>query len=511
MEFQSILFLNPDDSRRAEARTAPGCFADLNLDQIVDAATAGRQEYDVTSFFYAPLRDREAIAYRHEVFQDLEQPAVRDSIRAFTEQLAVMRRYRVMCDKHSYTYGKEAWLLESAHVYCDAVQHLVERLDGLDLRSCGLRAFREYIGGYAESASFLALAARVRRLKEALASIRYCVLIKGNTVRVRKYEGEADYSDEVDSLFAKFKQGAAKSYLVEMPISMGMGHVEASILSLVAKLYPETFEDLDDFAATMQAFADVIILRFDREIQFYLAWLEFIGQIKHHGLAFCYPSVAATTKQVWARGSFDLALANKLSVDGAPVICNDFCLHGAERIFVVSGPNQGGKTTFARMFGQVHYLASLGCPVPGSAAQLFLCDQIFTHFGKEEAIVSHDGKLQDDLKRIHAILARATPESIIIMNEIFTSTTVSDALLLGTRILQAMSALDALCVCVTFLDELSVLNEKTVSMVSTVVPENPSQRTFKVVRRPADGRSYALAIAEKYRLTYDALKERIHP
>lgn len=101
MEFRSILFLNPDDSRRAEARTAPGCFADLNLDQIVDAATAGRQEYDVPSFFYAPLRDREAIAYRHEVFQDLEQPAVRDSIRACTEQLAVMRRYRVMCDKHS--------------------------------------------------------------------------------------------------------------------------------------------------------------------------------------------------------------------------------------------------------------------------------------------------------------------------------------------------------------------------------------------------------------------------
>ncbi len=509
MAFHSMLFERSEDSSIAETLEAPAFFGDLNLDQIVDAITAGRQEYHLKPFFYTSLQNIDAIEYRYEIMQDLENKNLFEHIKSFAQNMRAIREHLTQRDKLYYKYQKESWFLDAVEIYCKAVLCLVQDLTLVDVKSRGFLNFRKYITDYSKSDGFTSLTAETKQLKADLSTITYCLLIKGNCIQVRNYESEVDYSAEVEKTFEKFKQGAVKDYKVEFSNYPDMNHVEAGVLDLVAKLYPDIFLHLDGYCEKYGNFLDETISTFDREIQFYVAYLEYIARFKQAGLPFCYPHISDTCKEVYDYEGFDLALANKLMTENSRVVCNDFYLKGQERIIVVSGPNQGGKTTFARMFGQLHYLASIGCPVPGREAKLFLFDNIFTHFEKEETIKNLRGKLEDDLVRIYDILSQATANSIIIMNEIFTSTTLKDAVFLGKKIMEKIIQLDLLCVCVTFIDELASLSEKTVSMVSTVVPEFPAQRTYKIIRRPADGRLYAISIAEKYRLTYDCLKERI--
>lgn len=510
MDLRSILFDGPADRANAQNAQAPPFFADLNLDQVVDAITAAWADYDLKRFFYTPLWRAEAVTYRHEAFQDLKDPALLGRVRAFAQAMREMRAHLAhTTDERGHTHWKNAWFLDAVAIYCDAVKRLASDLSTLPVRSRGFLALRDHVVRYAASSAFTSLDEEMRALKADLATVRYCVTIKSGAFTVRKYDEETDYSAEVEATFEKFKLGAVRSYLVDYKSSYEMSQIEEIILDFVGRLFSEIFSHLDDYRARTAAFVDETLACFDREVHFYVAYLEHLANLGRAGLPFCFPRIAVTSKEIYDRDGFDLALAHKLVGENKPVVCNDFHLTGPERIIVVTGPNQGGKTTFARAFGQLHYLASLGCPVPGREAQLVLCDDIFTHFEREEDIETLRGKLEDDLVRIRAILARATPRSIIVMNEIFTSTTLRDEIFLSTKIMEKIIALDLLCIWVTFVDELSSFAPQTVSMVSTVVPENPAQRTLKIVRRPADGLAYAVAIAQKYRLTYDAINERI--
>lgn len=509
MVFYSILFPNPADRPLETTPEAPDYFVDLNLDQIVETITAGRQDYHLQPFFNAPLHNVDAVRYRQEVMGDLENKTLRDPIESFSQSMRTMREYLVQADELRHPYQKKRWFVGAVRVYCNAVRTLVDNLARAELLSRGFRGFSAHLLHYVESDHFASLLADTNQVEADLSAVRYCLLIKDNGIRVRKYESEVDYSLVIEETFGKFKLGAAKDYRITFPEWPPLNHVEAQILDFVAQLFPDVFSELDSYCVNHASYLDETIGIFDREIQFYLAYLEYMAIFRRVGLKFCYPQVSDDVKEVYDHGGYDASLAYRLIRDRLSVVCNDFRLQGQERIFVVSGPNQGGKTTFARTFGQLHHLASIGCPVPGREAQLFLFDRLFTHFEKEENIDNLRGKLQDDLVRIHAILGQATPNSIVIMNEIFTSTTLQDAIFLGKKVMEQLIELDLLCVCVTFIDEMASLSEKVVSMTSMIVPDNPAVRTYKIVRRPADGLSYAKTIAEKHRLTYDCLKERI--
>ncbi|RME40842.1 MAG: DNA mismatch repair protein MutS, partial [Caldilineae bacterium] len=91
MAFHSILF--DTDGVQKETAAQPPFFPDLNLDQVIDAITAPKQDYNLKPFYYTPLRDVETILYRHEVMRDLEDDTLRTRINAFAQKMTITRRY----------------------------------------------------------------------------------------------------------------------------------------------------------------------------------------------------------------------------------------------------------------------------------------------------------------------------------------------------------------------------------------------------------------------------------
>lgn len=500
----------PADEYERQASADPQFFRDLNLDQIFGSISGAKSEYNLGPFFRQPLRSVAAIEYRQAAMSDVGREPILGALRSFADSMRAVRATLAQIAKLYYKYQKEAWLLDAAGAYCNAVQALHAGLSSAETRSDAFAALKRFLSGYIAAEAFRSLAADIATVSEKLGTIRYTLLIRGGSVTVARYLEQTDYEREIEEDFDRFRQGDVARHVFKFANSVQMNHIEAGILDRVAKLFPEALAALDEFGAQHDGFVDGVIAQFDREVQFYVAYHEHVSRLAGKGVSFCLPEITTEKGDLYASGAFDLALAYAIASKPDPVVTNDFQLEGRERIIIVSGPNQGGKTTFARMFGQLHYLSSLGLPVPGDKARLYKFDRIFTHFETSENLHNLRGKLYDDLVRLRATVSEATSDSIVILNEVFNSTSLKDAVFLSGEILKAILRLDAFCVCVTFIDELAALSaDKMVSMASTVNPENVAERTFKVVRKPPDGLAYAISIAEKYKLTYRQLQQRL--
>lgn len=527
MKRLSLLFVDADQEQLVKI-AKPVYFHDLNLDKVISHIVDGREKYKLNQYFYNLNKNLEQIQYRQEIMKDFEEEKVYKTILSYSKCLADIRNTLDRIENLYYPLQQQRCYLELALRYQKNLEDFLEGLKSVQVKSVGLK---ELINQFIEilcTGTFVEFKNKTANLCESLKKIRYCVVIVENKVSVRRCE-EDDYAGEV----------AKNLYLSDIPLdddnivgnqTVDLNHVEAQILEGVAQLYPEPFARLDSYCkqymrplvaseveypsdslrASRYPFMDHNILIWERELQFYLAYLEYIAPLKHLGLAFCIPNIDISNKQVRAEQTFDLALATRLMEEtGQKVVVNDLSLINDEQIFVITGPNQGGKTTFARMFGQLHHLAGLGCPVPGLNTQLGFCDAIYTHFSYREDIRAGHGKLEEDLIRIHDNLKEATASSIFIMNELFDSTTYDDALYLSEQIIRKLLAKKIVTVWVTFIDALTLISPQIVSLMSMVETEDLTRRTFKICRKPADGLAYALSLAEKYGLTYNRLMERI--
>ncbi|HEU4567508.1 MAG TPA: hypothetical protein VFR99_05685 [Marmoricola sp.] len=509
MRFPGLLnpFVPPEQLRPG----SPAATRDLALDVLFDAVAARFPDAGLPETLRLPCADERTVRWRQEVFADLAVDALAASVRGFYEAMAVVQRHRRLVERLRSREQRHGWALTAVLEYCRAVEALRDGLEGASVASPALRSLATYLADHTASPEFGRLVGRARELRAALERVEFAVLVRGPRVTVGDYDGEPDYGAVVTEVFDRLRDEAREPVSARLaPAGAEMDHVEAQIVGLVGRLHPELFAELEQFCLQHEDFVDTTLAQVAADLVFFLAVDGFYAPLRAAGLAVCLPRLLpAEDRRLRADAVFDAALAHRLVHEGQPVVCSDLHLDPGERIVVVTGPNQGGKTTFARSIGQLHHLAMLGCPVPAAAAELCPVDAVLTHFEVAPDPQDLAGGLMDDLQRVREVLSAATSASLLVFNEVFSSTSLLDATALSEAVLRRLAARGSLAVWVTFIPELVEAAAGTVSMASDVDPADVSHRTFRMTRRPPNERAYADALAARYELGYDQVRARL--
>ncbi|MFP4436227.1 MAG: MutS-related protein [Chloroflexaceae bacterium] len=255
------------------------------------------------------------------------------------------------------------------------------------------------------------------------------------------------------------------------------------------------------------------------ELAFYLGARQMITQLQAAGYALCRPEIVPCAVRICqVRGAYNLELLLRLhshSVTGENppmVVPNDISFDDAGRVFVLTGPNRGGKTTFTRAVGQVQMLGQAGLYVPGSAARISPVDQIFTLFPEAEQVQTGMGRLDEEAARLAEIFRAATPHSLVLLNEPLASTSPAEATGIARDLLSGLRLLGARALIVTHLHnlahELPALNAATVgrgvlgSLVAGAEQHDGEvvTRTYRITPGIPAGQSYAADIAAQHGL-----------
>lgn len=249
----------------------------------------------------------------------------------------------------------------------------------------------------------------------------------------------------------------------------------------------------------LQIQMDEKLVQLAEDVQYYLGFFLLVRDMKGRGYSFCMPE---ETDKLEVKQGYDLALALRSEKE---VIANDCNLQKDERFFVITGANGGGKTTYARMIGQILYFAKMGLLVPCEKAGVPNYTTILSHFSNDESEMSGKGKLVEELTRLKPMMQEKWSGSFVILNELFTTAATWDAGIMGQKVLDYFMSHDCYGIYVTHIQSLAKERDGLVSLVAELADDHHT-RSFKITRKPASEAEYEDSLITKYNMTENQMK-----
>ena len=514
MSFNSILGENGFKLRKSESDFlgTPLYFTDLNLGQIVDEIRGMCPEYDLKKYYFTLLDNKADIYYRQEVLKDFCNEKVFEAAHEFSYGLLRARTYREYSEKTEHPIQSKRWKIDAAYMYINAVVAFEKTLKECELVSRGMKELCTYLTSKVNDAAFTEFAGKTKSLSEKLLALEFEIEIERHSIKISPKRNEVNYIDEIDELLydeSKRKKHLSRTFASPLTGALRVARIENRVIQVLMKENPDTFSELDEYGKRYSNFLDELLVKLEDEMQFYISFVLFRRKLAKYDMSFCTPVISDADKGEFSiSGAYDLALACKNAPHNKPVVPNSLDYRDKERFLVITGPNQGGKTTLARGIGQIVYFSMLGLEAPASKVTVPIFNDIMTHFEVEESLDTGAGKLKEELKRLKPMMESEHERCFIVINELFTTAASYDAYMMGRHVIKHFIEDDYYGIYVTHIQELAKESEQIASLVAGIADDGKT-RTYKIERRPAEGVGHASTLVDKYRLNYEEIKERL--
>ena len=522
---------------------APSVANDLQLEEVTNLLTGGdRQRLRFVDSVLSELpTDPAVITYRQAIVTDLlEDTTLRSRLRQLLPDLAALAA------PYQRDLGKMAPFVQVAtragelELHVSVANRLLEALEDSKARSVGLLALRDHLRALTSDPTFQALSAELPALRQQLSkaqSFTIGVNLTGElvpesaaivTVSTERVEGRGTV---LGRLFGDGRQALT-------PLRAGDAGAAGTPEN---RLYRDLHKLLEQVAApvaeAIHRYATINargLSPLEPELAFLLNGAALIAKLRDAGLPVCCPEVAPTQERVTKlTDGYNVSLALRMYQRTAPppnqpggIITNPVSFdQDHARVWILTGPNRGGKTTYTQMVGLAHVLFQTGLYVPASAARMSPVDAIYTHFPVPEAALMGMGRLDEEAKRLAGIFAVATPYSLLLLNEVLAGTRAVEGLGLALDAVRGMRVLGVRAIYTTHLHELALSIEQinagtegrsqVGSLVADVEAEGTvvgtrHRRTFRILPGKPRGVSYASEIAEQHGISFQQITDKLN-
>ncbi len=253
------------------------------------------------------------------------------------------------------------------------------------------------------------------------------------------------------------------------------------------------------------------------EFEFLVSGTQMLKALQDKGCPLIIPEIRPMEERAFsAVNLYNPCVALKIEDEIVP---NDISFDEKATIYVLTGPNRGGKSVITCAIGLAQVMMQLGMYVPAESAVISPVDGIYTHFptGAEDTI--DKGRLGEECARLGEIFDCVTANSLVLLDESLSSTGSFEASYIAAEVLGGLAHVGCRCLFSTHLHELAAeidnINRRSLenggvaidTLVAGIVGEG--KRSFRITRAKPDGKSYARDIAQSYGLTYETILKRV--